>query len=237
MRTTIGRMLGTLLESFFDVTVAASKTEHLAQLCSSTVMTGYLFRNVQQRLELQQQMGDLDGGLLVFLLPCSFMVACLGASEQPDSQTLTASATQAGGTSCAICGLVPCHQAAKGAYVCWQVLQQCCALLGAASIHLFTCPPLLLRARHFALLDSHLWAYPAPHSVRTQSSITHHDVSLATAATTYPVGDCCFATLCKFPSVHFAASKLGSSSCPADVAHLGRLAMFSSSASPHQRLV
>ena len=87
MRTTIGRMLGTLPESFFDVTVAASKTEHLAQLCSSTVMTGYLFRNVQQRLELQQQMGDLDGGLLVFLLPCSFMVACLGASEQPDSHS------------------------------------------------------------------------------------------------------------------------------------------------------
>ena len=61
MRTTIGRMLGTLPESFFDVTVAANKTEHLAQLCSSTVMTGYLFRNVQQRLDLQQQMGELDG--------------------------------------------------------------------------------------------------------------------------------------------------------------------------------
>ena len=75
MRTTIGRMLGTLPESFFDVTVAASKTEHLAQLCSSTVMSGYLFRNVQQRLELQQQMGDLDGGLLLL---SSLLLACVG---------------------------------------------------------------------------------------------------------------------------------------------------------------
>lgn len=85
MRTTIGRMLGTLPETFFSTTVSANKTEHLAQLCSSTMMTGYLFRNVQQRLELQQQMGDFDGGhsLHSAIIPAMWIKAAVGEHLHP----------------------------------------------------------------------------------------------------------------------------------------------------------
>ena len=40
MRETIGRMLGSLPEEFFDVTVSAARSEDLAQLCYSVIMTG-----------------------------------------------------------------------------------------------------------------------------------------------------------------------------------------------------
>ena len=40
MRDTIGRMLGSLPEEFFDVKVSAARFEDLAQLCYSVIMTG-----------------------------------------------------------------------------------------------------------------------------------------------------------------------------------------------------
>ena len=51
MRVTIANMLGTLPPQFFSVTVSTA-TENLAQLMYSVLMTGYMFRNAQYRLDL-----------------------------------------------------------------------------------------------------------------------------------------------------------------------------------------
>ena len=56
MRETIGRMLGTLPPQYFQVTVSTQSSEDLAQLFYSVMMTGYLFRNAQYRLELRRKM-------------------------------------------------------------------------------------------------------------------------------------------------------------------------------------
>lgn len=56
MRETIARMLGTLPPQFFQVTVSTRSSEDLAQLFYSVMMTGYLFRNAQYRLELRRKM-------------------------------------------------------------------------------------------------------------------------------------------------------------------------------------
>lgn len=56
MRETIARMLGTLPPQFFQVTVSTSSAEDLAQLFYSVMMTGYMFRNAQCRLELRRKM-------------------------------------------------------------------------------------------------------------------------------------------------------------------------------------
>lgn len=55
MRQTVTNMLGTLPPQFFAVTVS-TVAENLAQLMYSVMMTGYMFRNAQFRLELQQSM-------------------------------------------------------------------------------------------------------------------------------------------------------------------------------------
>ncbi|XP_010430466.1 PREDICTED: uncharacterized protein LOC104714715 isoform X3 [Camelina sativa] len=69
MRQTVTNMIGTLPPQFFAVTVT-SVAENLAQLMMSVLMTGYMFRNAQYRLELQQSLEqvalpeprDLKGG-------------------------------------------------------------------------------------------------------------------------------------------------------------------------------
>ncbi|XP_028083273.1 uncharacterized protein LOC114284532 isoform X2 [Camellia sinensis] len=55
MRQTVTNMIGTLPPQFFAVTVA-TVAENLAQLMYSVLMTGYMFRNAQYRLELQQSL-------------------------------------------------------------------------------------------------------------------------------------------------------------------------------------
>ncbi|CAH8300310.1 unnamed protein product [Eruca vesicaria subsp. sativa] len=55
MRHTVTNMIGTLPPQFFAVTVT-SVAENLAQLMMSVLMTGYMFRNAQYRLELQQSL-------------------------------------------------------------------------------------------------------------------------------------------------------------------------------------
>lgn len=55
MRQTVTNMIGTLPPQFFAVTVT-TVAENLAQLMYSVMMTGYMFRNVQHRLELQQSL-------------------------------------------------------------------------------------------------------------------------------------------------------------------------------------
>lgn len=55
MRHTVTNMIGTLPPQFFSVTVT-SVAENLAQLMMSVLMTGYMFRNAQYRLELQQSL-------------------------------------------------------------------------------------------------------------------------------------------------------------------------------------
>jgi len=52
MRQTVTNMLGTLPAEFFDVTVT-TVGENLAQLMYSVMMTGYMFKNAQTRLELK----------------------------------------------------------------------------------------------------------------------------------------------------------------------------------------
>ncbi|CAL9071295.1 unnamed protein product [Musa textilis] len=52
MRQTVTNMIGTLPPQFFAITVS-TVAENLAQLMYSVMMTGYMFRNAQYRLELQ----------------------------------------------------------------------------------------------------------------------------------------------------------------------------------------
>ncbi|KAJ6684637.1 hypothetical protein OIU79_014870 [Salix purpurea] len=55
MRQTVTNMIGTLPPQFFAVTVTAV-AENLAQLMYSVMMTGYMFKNAQYRLDLQQSL-------------------------------------------------------------------------------------------------------------------------------------------------------------------------------------
>ncbi|WOL05303.1 hypothetical protein Cni_G14031 [Canna indica] len=58
MRQTVTNMIGTLPPQFFAVTVT-TVAENLAQLMYSVMMTGYMFRNAQYRLELQQSLEQI----------------------------------------------------------------------------------------------------------------------------------------------------------------------------------
>ena len=55
MRQTIRNYLGSLLPQFFEVSISA-KGEDLAQLMYTMMMSGYMFRNAQYRLELRDSM-------------------------------------------------------------------------------------------------------------------------------------------------------------------------------------
>ncbi|KAH8515018.1 hypothetical protein H0E87_003752 [Populus deltoides] len=55
MRQTVANMIGTLPPQFFAVTVT-TVAENLAQLMYSVMMTGYMFKNAQYRLDLQQSL-------------------------------------------------------------------------------------------------------------------------------------------------------------------------------------
>ncbi|XP_004500885.1 uncharacterized protein [Cicer arietinum] len=55
MRQTVTNMIGTLPPQFFSITIA-TVAENLAQLMYSVMMTGYMFRNAQYRLELQESL-------------------------------------------------------------------------------------------------------------------------------------------------------------------------------------
>jgi len=59
MRTTITNMLGTLPPQFFTVTIS-TVGENLSQLMYSVMMTGYMFRNAQYRLELRGSFGGVQ---------------------------------------------------------------------------------------------------------------------------------------------------------------------------------
>ncbi|XP_022153182.1 uncharacterized protein LOC111020737 [Momordica charantia] len=58
MRQTVTNMIGTLPPQFFAVTVT-TVAENLAQLMYSVMMTGYMFKNAQNRLELQQSLEQI----------------------------------------------------------------------------------------------------------------------------------------------------------------------------------
>ncbi|KAL5557747.1 hypothetical protein UlMin_033958 [Ulmus minor] len=55
MRQTVTNMIGTLPPQFFAVTVT-TVAENLAQLMYSVMMTGYMFKNAQYRIELQESL-------------------------------------------------------------------------------------------------------------------------------------------------------------------------------------
>ncbi len=54
MRSAVTNLLGTLPPSFFNVTVSA-KQEDMAQIFYSAIMTGYMYRNVQYRIDLNYE--------------------------------------------------------------------------------------------------------------------------------------------------------------------------------------
>ncbi|KAJ3672340.1 hypothetical protein LUZ60_007061 [Juncus effusus] len=58
MRQTVTNMIGSLPPQFFAVTVS-TVAENLAQLMYSVMMTGYMFRNAQYRVELQQSLAQI----------------------------------------------------------------------------------------------------------------------------------------------------------------------------------
>ena len=60
MKNTITNMLGTLPPQFFTVTIS-TVGENMSQLMLSVMMTGYLFRNAQYRLELRNALGGAAG--------------------------------------------------------------------------------------------------------------------------------------------------------------------------------
>eukprot|EP00241_Pyramimonas_parkeae_P012562 CAMPEP_0114236192 /NCGR_PEP_ID=MMETSP0058-20121206/6701_1 /TAXON_ID=36894 /ORGANISM="Pyramimonas parkeae, CCMP726" /LENGTH=276 /DNA_ID=CAMNT_0001348101 /DNA_START=302 /DNA_END=1132 /DNA_ORIENTATION=- len=62
MRQTVSNMLGTLPPQFFEVTVT-SLGENLAQLMYSVMMTGYMFRNAQYRIELRTSLLSLPSNV------------------------------------------------------------------------------------------------------------------------------------------------------------------------------
>lgn len=60
MRQTVSNMLGTLPAEFFTVKIS-TLGENLAQLMYSVMMTGYMFRNIQTRMDFMQNMTVLPG--------------------------------------------------------------------------------------------------------------------------------------------------------------------------------
>lgn len=66
MRQTIANYLGGLPPEYFSIEISA-KGEDLAQLMYTMMMTGYMFRNVQYKLDLQTNMLP-QGSLLLRLL-------------------------------------------------------------------------------------------------------------------------------------------------------------------------
>lgn len=58
MRQTVANLLGTLPPQFFTVTIS-TRSDNLAQLMFSVLMTGYMFCNGWYRLQLAQSMGSL----------------------------------------------------------------------------------------------------------------------------------------------------------------------------------
>jgi len=61
MRQTVTNMLGTLPPQFFQVTIS-TVGENLAQLMYSVMMSGYMFRNAQYRMELRNGLANLLPG-------------------------------------------------------------------------------------------------------------------------------------------------------------------------------
>eukprot|EP00850_Spirogloea_muscicola_P001591 SM000006S19356 [mRNA] locus=s6:376166:378294:+ [translate_table: standard] len=78
MRLTVTNMLGTLPLQFFEVTVS-TVGENLAQLMYSVMMTGYMFRNAQYRMDLSQSLAQAA-------LPGPTVAARRGADFEPGSQ-------------------------------------------------------------------------------------------------------------------------------------------------------
>ena len=82
MRETIARMLGTLPPQFFQVTVSTRSCDDLAQLFYSVMMTGYMFRNAQYRLELRRKMEyQLPAGAAALTGKHPGSDACTGGSS------------------------------------------------------------------------------------------------------------------------------------------------------------
>ena len=86
MRQTVSNMLGTLPPQFFQVTVT-TVGENLAQLLFSVMMTGYLFRNAQNRLELRRSLGALPAGAEAGASAADAAAGGLGAGFAAMSQT------------------------------------------------------------------------------------------------------------------------------------------------------
>ncbi|KAK3038857.1 hypothetical protein RJ639_028579, partial [Escallonia herrerae] len=85
MRQTVTNMIGTLPPQFFAVTVT-TVAENLAQLMYSVLMTGYMFRNAQYRLELQQSveqvaLPDTQNKKHQNHVCCSIKTMCAAASK------------------------------------------------------------------------------------------------------------------------------------------------------------
>lgn len=64
MRQTVTNLLGTLPPQFFQVTIS-TRSQNLAQLAYSVLMTGYMFSNAYSRLELTHSLGGLLNGAAV----------------------------------------------------------------------------------------------------------------------------------------------------------------------------
>jgi hypothetical protein len=86
MKNTITNMLGTLPPQFFTVTIS-TVGENMSQLMLSVMMTGYLFRNAQYRLELRNALGGASirsgaGGSAATVQQSSVLQRSQSAPEQ-----------------------------------------------------------------------------------------------------------------------------------------------------------
>lgn len=93
MRSTITNMLGTLPPQFFTVTIS-TVGENLAQLMFSVMMTGYMFRNAQYRLELRNTLGPLASSSINASLAASAATAAVASSISSSAKSCNAEQAQ-----------------------------------------------------------------------------------------------------------------------------------------------
>lgn len=86
MRNTITNMLGTLPPQFFTVTVS-TVGENMSQLMLSVLMTGYMFRNAQYRLELRTALGSRGSAAAVGFADATLQGARASYSSQSNSNS------------------------------------------------------------------------------------------------------------------------------------------------------
>jgi Protein of unknown function (DUF760) len=98
MRQTVANLLGTLPPQFFRVTIS-TRSDNLAQLMFSVLMTGYMFCNGWYRLQLAKSMGALTVGNANSSTTGSALVSSASASFGSIDDEVAFNTTLSGGST------------------------------------------------------------------------------------------------------------------------------------------